>query len=98
MLVVSVSITIAYYSNDDCLSQWLRNTLKLKMLYILEVISINDRLSEKSKLFKEKLKNLNIQNMQGTVFWIFICSFYCLFERIPIKMYLYQTCVLWVFK
>lgn len=68
MLVVSASITIVYYFNEDCLSQCLRNILKLKMLYILEVISISDRLSEKKrKLFKEKLKNLNIQNMQETV-------------------------------
>lgn len=41
---------------------------------------------------------LNTHNLQETVFWIFVCSFYCLFKRVPLKMYLWHTCVLWVFK
>ena len=42
--------------------------------------------------------DLNTHNLQETVFWIFVCSFYCLFKRVPLKMYLWHTCVLWVFK
>ena len=50
-------------------------------------------------LFFEILRNnLNTHNLQETVFWIFVCSFYCLFKRVPLKMYLWHTCVLWVFK
>ena len=41
---------------------------------------------------------LNTHNLQETVFLIFVCSFYCLFKRVPLKMYLWHTCVLWVFK
>lgn len=50
---------------------------------------------EKYKKIKEYL---NTHNLQETVFWIFVCSFYCLFKRVPLKMYLWHTCVLWVFK
>ena len=49
---------------------------------------------EERKLFFD----LNTHNLQETVFWIFVCSFYCLFKRVPLKMYLWHTCVLWVFK
>ena len=47
----------------------------------------------------QKIKDgLNTHNLQETVFLIFVCSFYYPLKRIPLKMYLWHTCCLWVFK
>lgn len=58
---------------------------------------IKDQLKEEVEQMKNKY-DLNTHNLQETVFLIFVCSFYCLFKRVPLKMYLWHTCVLWVFK
>ena len=50
------------------------------------------------KIKKEESSDLNTHNLQETVFLIFVCSFYYPLKRIPLKMYLWHTCCLWVFK